>query len=188
MKPIGPLMIEHRTMERMLSLFARERQRILRSGAIDYGALRISLDFFRTYIDEFHHGKEESILFRGLEKKSLSSEDRSVMGELMDEHSRARNILEKLEKVVRYREEAHVTLKDITSYMEKLLKWYPAHIEKEDTIFFVHAMNYLDDREQASMLERMREFDRNFTQERYSGLISDLEEYITLKEDRGAAA
>jgi hemerythrin-like domain-containing protein len=131
--------------------------------------------------------KEENILFRDLENKPLSAEDRTVMGELMDEHSRARNIVEKLEKVVRYREEAHVTLKDITTYMEKLLKWYPAHIEKEDKRFFVHALKYLDDQEQASMLEQMLEFDRNFTQDRYTGLVRDLEEYIGLKE-KGAAA
>ncbi len=187
MKPIGPLMIEHKTIERMLSLFARERQRILKTGHIDYGALRISLDFFRTYIDEFHHGKEEQILFSELEGRPLSGEDRTVMRELIDEHVRSRNVVEKLEKVVRYREEAHVTLKDITNHIEKLLKWYPSHIEKEDKLFFVHALRYLDDREQADMLERMREFDRTFTQGRYSGLISDLEGYLSLKEKATAA-
>jgi hemerythrin-like domain-containing protein len=187
MKPIGPLMIEHRTIERMLSVFARERRRIVKTGHIDYGALRISLEFFKTYIDEFHHGKEEHILFRDLDKKPLSPEDRTLMGELMDDHSRARSVVQKLEKVVRYREEAHVTLEEITSQMENLLKWYPAHIKKEDKHFFIHAMNYLSDQEQASMLEELREFDRNFTQDRYTGLITDLEEYLSLKE-RGAAA
>lgn len=187
MKPIGPLMIEHRTIDRMLSVFARERQRMVKTGYVDYGALRISMDFFRTYIDEFHHRKEEDILFRELDKKPLSSENRIVMSELIDEHIRARNVVEKLEKVVRYREQAHVTLNEITSLMETVLNWYPAHIEKEDKLFFIHSMRYLSDQEQASMLEEMREFDRNFTQDRYSGLIRDLEGYLALKE-KGAAA
>lgn len=187
MKPTGPLMLEHRTIERMLSVFARERQRMVKTGHVDYGALRISVDFFKTYIDEFHHGKEENILFRELDKKTLSPGDRTVMGELIDEHSRARNVVQKLEKVVRYREEANVTLKEITSHMETLLKWYPAHIEKEDNRFFIHPMRYLSDQEQASMLEELREFDRNFTQVRYTGLIRDLEEYLRLKEQQAAA-
>lgn len=187
MKPIGLLMIEHRTIERMLSVFARERQRMVKAGKVDYGALRISVDFFKTYIDEFHHAKEEEILFRELDKKSLSLEDRTVMGELMDEHSRARLVVRKLEKVVRYREQAHVTLKEITRHMEGLLKWYPAHIEKEDKHFFIHSLRYLNDQEQASMLEALREFDRTFTQDRYAALIGDLEEYLSLKEQEAAA-
>ena len=187
MKPIAPLMIEHRTIERMLSVFARERQRIFKTGQVDYGAIRISVDFFRTYIDEYHHRKEEDILFKTLDAKALSGEDRKVMGELRDEHSRARSVIEKLEKIVRYREQAHVTVEEIVRYMELLLKWYPAHVEKEDRRFFLQSMKYLSDKEQAAMLEELREFDRNFTQERYGELISDLEKYLRLKE-RGAAA
>lgn len=187
MNPLGSLIIEHRTIERMLSVFMQERQRIVKTQHIDYGAVRISVDFFKTYIDEFHHTKEENILFRTLDKKPLSREDRMVMEELLDEHSRARSVVEKLEKVVRYREQAHVTLTEIASHMEMLLKWYPAHIEKEDKRFFVQAMRYLSDQEQASLLEELQEFDRSFTQQRYTGLISDLEKYLRLKE-RGAAA
>ena len=36
------------------------------------------------------------------------------MEELMEEHGRARIVVEKLEKAVRYREQAHVSLQDIT--------------------------------------------------------------------------
>ncbi len=187
MKLTGPLMIEHRTIERMLKVIAGERQRMIKTGHVDYGAVRIGVDFFNTYIDEFHHGKEENILFRELDKKPLSQEDRIVMGELMDEHNRARNIVQMLEKVVRYREQAYVTLNDITNYIEMLLILYPAHIEKEDKLFFIHSLRYLSDKEQASMLEQLREFDRNFTQDRYTELVKDLEQYLSLKE-RAAAA
>lgn len=187
MKPIGALMIEHRAIERMLNVFARERLRIVKSGHVDYGALRISVDFFRTYIDEFHHAKEETILFRTLETKLLSAEDRRIMEELIDDHSRARYVVEKLEKAVRYREQAHITLMEITKFMETLLKWYPAHIEKENTVFFTHALAYLGDQEQQSMLEALREFDRTFTQNRYAGLIRDLEAYLNLSERKTAA-
>lgn len=187
MKPIGPLMIEHRTIERMLNVFAKERLRMVKTGHVDYGAIRISTDFFRTYIDEFHHGKEETILFRTLDKKALSPEDRGMMEELFDEHGRARYVVQKLEKVVRYREQAHVTLMEITKYMETLLKLYPAHVEKEDKRFFIKALTYLSDREQESMLEELREFDRNFTQDRYAGLIRDLEAYLTLNERKAVA-
>jgi hemerythrin-like domain-containing protein len=186
MKPTGPLMIEHRTIERMLKVFARERLRIVKAKNVDYGAIRISVDFFMNYIDEFHHGKEEKILFRTLDKKALSSGDRGVMEELIDEHSRARFVVQKLEKVVRYREQAHVTLAEIAKYMETLLKLYPAHIEKEDRRFFTRALTYLGDREQEAMLAELREFDRNFTQDRYAGLIRDLEAYLNLSERKAA--
>ncbi len=36
-------------------------------------------------------------------------------------------------------------------------------------------MNYLSEQEQATMLEKSREFDRNFTQHRFEDIITELE-------------
>ena len=177
MKPIAPLMIEHRVIERMLALFGREHRKISRTGAVDRAFLGTSLDFFRTYVDLFHHGKEEDILFREVARKQLSPEDRSSMKELIAEHERSRLVLDTLGRSVESGNLSSETAQAIAADMEKMLAWYPAHIEKEDQIFFPAAMRYLSSAEQAAMLEAAAEFDRNFTQQRYVKIIEDLEEY-----------
>lgn len=66
MKPIGPLMIEHRLIERMVRLVERERDHIRAAGETDADFLGAAIDFFSAYADRCHHGKEESIPGRRL--------------------------------------------------------------------------------------------------------------------------
>jgi hemerythrin-like domain-containing protein len=89
MKPRGPLMVEHRLIEKMLVLAS---DRASSMGADSYDPLFIDavVDFIRTYADRTHHGKEENILFVELEKKPLDEGNARIMGELIDEHRQAR--------------------------------------------------------------------------------------------------
>ena len=59
MKPIGPLMWEHRLIERMIALLNREIERINVSNTVNTGFLMVAVDFIRTYADRTHHGKED---------------------------------------------------------------------------------------------------------------------------------
>jgi hemerythrin-like domain-containing protein len=168
-------MIEHRLIERMIALFAGEQRRISEAGAVDYGFFDIGLDFFKTYVDRFHHGKEEDILFRDLAEKPLSPEYRKMLNELIEEHGRMRAAVERLVDIQKRRGDEKVSLTEIVKHSETLINLYPVHIEKEDRHFFISAMSYLSAEEQAAMLEKSREFDRNFTQHRFTGIIKELE-------------
>jgi hemerythrin-like domain-containing protein len=79
MKPIGPLMWEHRLIEKMLHIFNREIQRISELNKINTIFIESAVDFFRTYADRTHRGKEEDSLFRDLVKKNLSPEHDRIM-------------------------------------------------------------------------------------------------------------
>ncbi len=92
MKPIGPLMREHRLIERMVNLLSRELKQMTGSNKADVDFLMFAIDFIRTYADRTHHGKEEDILFRELAKKKLSQEHRQTMNELVEEHITGRKI------------------------------------------------------------------------------------------------
>ena len=88
MLPIGPLMIEHRLIERMIRLMGREVARIRENMAysrdfafVDAKVIDTAVDFMRTYADQVHHGKEEKILFAALEAKPLAAEHREREGE-----------------------------------------------------------------------------------------------------------
>jgi len=175
MKPIGPLMIEHMLIDRMITLLAQEHHRIIETGNIDYAFLDIGIHFFKTYVDKFHHGKEEAILFRELDEKPLSPKDRQILNELIEEHGRARKAVDGLEIARRQQNDKKLVITEITKHMGNLVKWYPVHMEKENKHFFIPSMNYLNEQEQVAMLEKSREFDRSFTQHRFVGIIMELE-------------
>ena len=66
MQARGPLMIEHRLIERMISIIKDALIQIESTQEVDPVFVDTAVDFIRTYADRTHHGKEEDILFRDL--------------------------------------------------------------------------------------------------------------------------
>ena len=172
MMPVGPLMKEHRLIERMIRIMNVGLEKIKKDSKADPSFIDAAVDFIRTYADRCHHGKEEDILFRDLAKKQLSEEHKRIMDELVEEHRLGRNNVKKLiaakESYIKGDKNA---LKDIMSNMEILVKFYPKHIEKEDKHFFIPCMNYFTGQERDAMLNEMWEFDRNMIHEKYSKVV-----------------
>jgi hemerythrin-like domain-containing protein len=176
MMPIGPLMIEHRLIERMIELLGDCSDEAMEHGEIDPVFIDTAVDFIRTYADRTHHGKEEDILFKDLAAKDLSAEDRRVMQELVDEHVYARRTVRELvEANGRYRRGDGDALATIMEKITALVSLYPGHITKEDKVFFPAAIKYLDRSEQDAMLQAMREFDRGMIHEKYRSVVENLE-------------
>jgi len=175
MMPVGPLMIEHRLIERMVGLMRREISRMKARQEVDVKFIDTALDFIRSYADRCHHGKEEDILFRDLSKKKLSPPDRKVMDELVEEHVRGRKMVGKLEEAKNaYAGGNKAALDDVVEYMVLLSEFYPRHILKEDKHFFIPCMEYFTREEQDRMLSEMMEFDRKLIHERYGKVVEDL--------------
>jgi len=93
MQARGPLMIEHRLIERMIAVIRNVLGQIESTGKVDPVFVDTAVDFIRTYADRTHHGKEEDILFRDLGKRNLSTEDQRIMHELIEEHIFGRPII-----------------------------------------------------------------------------------------------
>ncbi len=172
MMPVGPLMVEHRLIERMLVQLGREAKRIRATRKVDTDFVLAGIEFIRLYADRCHHGKEEDILFRELKKKPLSDEHRRVMQELEAEHLQGRRTVGRLamvrERVLKGDTSA---VGDLTILLEELVRFYPAHIDKEDRNFFLPCMDYFTEEEQAEMVEEGREFDRALVQTYYENLL-----------------
>jgi hemerythrin-like domain-containing protein len=92
--PIGPLMIEHRLIERMIEVMKRQLQEWETEPTMDPSFIETAVDFIRTYADRCHHGKEEDILFRDLSKKPISGNHKRIMEELVEEHRWGRRTTE----------------------------------------------------------------------------------------------
>ncbi|MDD4183582.1 MAG: hemerythrin domain-containing protein [Candidatus Omnitrophica bacterium] len=176
MLPVGPLMIEHRLIERMIALMAKKAQRIEQELVPDKEFVRTAVDFIKTYADRLHHGKEEHILFRDLAKKQLSVEHKRIMDELIKEHALARENSRKLvDALDKYLAGEKDAVKMIAGNMGILAKFYPKHIEKEDKHFFLPVMNYFTKDEQSAMLAEFNDFDRQFIHVTYKTIVSQWE-------------
>jgi hemerythrin-like domain-containing protein len=172
MMPIGPLMIEHRLIERMVKLMSGELPRMEEKGGVNIGFLSEAIDFIRTYADRCHHGKEEDILFRDLAAKPLSAEHKRVMSELVEEHISARKIVSRLaDAKERYARTQKDVFQEIITCLTELVEFYPAHIQKEDKRFFLPIMNYFTREEKDKMLREFWAFDKNLIHEKYKKMV-----------------
>jgi len=176
MQARAPLMIEHRLIERMIAIIKLILVQIEKEKKVDPIFVDITVDFIRIYADRTHHGKEEDILFRDLEEKELSKEDRQLMNELIEEHVIGRKTTRKLvEANSRYRNGDKSALSEIASTLSLLADFYPKHIEKEDKVFFPAARKYFSEQEDHAMLDKFWEFDRKMIHEKYISVVEAFE-------------
>ena len=176
MQARGLLMIEHRLIERMLSVISLALSEIESRRKVDPVFVDTAVDFIKVYADRTHHGKEEEILFKELKNKPLSPEDRKALDELMQEHLFGRQTTQALIAAnTRYRNGDSKALDDIAGSLKTLIDFYPRHIEKEDKHFFPSAKAYLTDEEDQTMLVRFHEFDQMMIHEKYKRVVEGLE-------------
>ena len=175
--PIGPLMIEHRLIERMITVMKKELDRIQEQGNADPKFIETAVNFIRIYADACHHGKEEKILFRDLQKKEMEPEDKQMMEELIEEHKLGRKLTGQLvEAKTKYEKGDNTAIMTIVNTMQQLVNFYPKHIEKEDKHFFKSAMKYLSSDEKEAMLEEEHEFDQGFIHVVYQDIVHQAED------------
>jgi hemerythrin-like domain-containing protein len=178
MQARGPLMIEHRLIERMIALIEKSLTQIEDTQSVDSLFIDTAVDFIRTYADRTHHGKEEDILFRNLERQKLSDTDRRVMNELIEEHTFGRQTTKELvDANTRYRSGDTSALAVILTKLRSIVDFYPKHIEKEDKVFFPASRAYFSDEEDKAMLAEFLEFDRKMIHEKYQSVVETLEQH-----------
>jgi hemerythrin-like domain-containing protein len=182
MLPIGPLMIEHRLIERMIEVMRRELLLAEKQQKINPRFIETATDFIRAYADRCHHGKEEDILFRELKKKKIAEDHRTVMDELIEDHKRGRQVTGRLvEANSRYTKGDEGALSAILECVRILIGFYPKHIEKEDKNFFLLIMSYFSKEEKEAMLMEGYRFDANLLHEEYQKIVKEAERKLPPK-------
>jgi hemerythrin-like domain-containing protein len=178
MKPIGPLMWEHRLIEKMFCAMMRHMDRAEADKKVHPVIIDMAVDFIRTYADRTHHGKEEKILFRDLAQKELTADLKSIMQELLNDHAWGRKTTAQIVAV----KEAYLSgdegkLVDIIRLARELGSFYPRHIEKEDKHFFYPCQEYFTKSEQEKMLAEFWEFDRKMIHEKYNKVYDEYSKF-----------
>jgi len=172
----GPLMIEHRLIERMLSVIKTAIFKIEFKHEVDPVFVDFAVDFIRVYVDRTHHGKEEDILFRELKQKPLSADDLRTMNELIDEHVLVRQTTELIVSANdRYRAGDFIALIIIANNLKTIIEFFPKHIEKEEKRFYPASRTYFSDEEDQALLEEFGRLDQKMVHEKYRSAIEKLE-------------
>jgi len=168
-------MEEHRVIERMVGIMRRESAHLREASVVDWLFVDAVVDFFRTYTDRTHHGKEEGILFRDLAGKRLSPEDRAAMDLLIEGHRFARRTVAELDEAgAAYRQGRYTALETILGRINALVQFFPMHIRHEDDSFFPASPAYLAPQEQQAMLAEFWDWDRSMIHEKYRAIVDDL--------------
>jgi hemerythrin-like domain-containing protein len=176
MKPIGPLMHEHRLIERMIAVISQKKDVMANDRKVDTVFVDTAVDFIRIYADRTHHGKEEDILFRDLAKKKITADHARIMQELLDEHVFARKMTRELVAAKESWIAGDAKCIDIVvDRITTLVNFYPVHILKEDKDFFFPILDYFSKEEQDAMLAEFYEFDRRMIHDKYRLVVEAFE-------------
>lgn len=175
MLPIAPLMIEHRTIERMAEVVREQAEHLGAGGELDVLFIPTMVDFMRTYADRTHHGKEEDILFQGLKAKKLSAEHRRTLEQLERDHVQARLLVAKLNIIGKSHVDGHPSAAyEAAMLMKDLVDLYAQHIQLEDQGFFVPVMDYFSPQEKDAMLTAFMDFDSRMIHEKYAQVVESM--------------
>jgi hemerythrin-like domain-containing protein len=179
MMPIGPLMIEHRLIEKVIALMEKAILRAEDASQIDPDLIQDFTHFIRFYADQCHHGKEEDILFKELGKKNISREHETIIGQLIEDHKWGRKTTSELASAnEKYRKGDGNAFSEIMAKMKALIEFYPRHIHKEDRNFFEPVMGYFTREEKDAMLGEGYALDSKLLHEAYAEMVSGMEERL----------
>lgn len=180
MRPTEILNQEHRVIERVLDCLEKMAEDAEREQRIDADAATQAIDFFRHFADGCHHAKEENQLFPAMERKGFDPHSGPV-GVMLYEHTVGRAMVRGMEhEVGRQARGAPDAPARFASYARRFLDLLRQHIEKEDHCLFAMADQAFSEQDQAELLARFEEAEREVigedTKARYVALADRLAE------------
>ena len=154
MNAINELLAEHEAVKLTLKILEKIGQKIDETGRIPQtGHVEQLFDFFSTFVDRCHHGKEEELLFPALEQVGISREGGPV-GVMLKEHQQGRDLVSKMKnELSRYRDGDNDTALNFKKYADDYIALLDFHIEKENNVLFPMAIKHLSATKLAEVLK-----------------------------------
>jgi hemerythrin-like domain-containing protein len=144
MNPIEDLKREHEAVKITLRVLDRICKKAEDTGEFaDPGHLEQLIEFFKTFVDRCHHGKEEELLFPALEEVGVSREGGPI-GVMLNEHRQGRDHVAKMQAaLMRYRDGDRGAAGDFVKPARAYITLLNQHIDKENNVLFPLADNNL---------------------------------------------
>jgi len=136
----------------------------------------VFIQFIHEFADEFHHAKEENILFRYLEQPGVLSHCNPIP-QMLNEHGKARELVLNMENALLSNDIDKLEVNGVQ--YARLLK---EHIYKEDNILYPMGERGLSDTAKSSLLKEYAETDERLDSQsiwcKYEALAADLESQL----------
>lgn len=159
-RPLEILMEEHRAIEEVLDELALACAQARATGVVDGEAFRRTLEFFRRYADDLHHGQEEALLFPLLELRGLSM-TAGPLQVMRYEHEEGRGRLRLLERHLNAAVAGQASaIREVIAQAEAYCFLLRQHIAKEDECLFPMADGLLSDEDARVLQEAFEQLAR----------------------------
>ncbi|MGB5987111.1 MAG: hemerythrin domain-containing protein [Desulfobacterales bacterium] len=144
MNAIDDLLAEHEAVRLTLKILKKIAQDIEATGKVSNPAhMEQLLDFFSTFVDRCHHGKEEELLFPALEQVGVSREGGPV-GVMLKEHQQGRDLVAKMKAALgRHRKGDTDAARELGHHADNYITLLELHIDKENKVLFPLAVKHL---------------------------------------------
>lgn len=166
------LMQEHQLILKYIELM----ERYITNPAILLAKANNFIAFIHEFADDFHHAKEEDILFRYLEAPNVLTHCNPIPQMLL-EHNKARELVATMEQALR-----NNNLTDLVIAMTEYAQLLKQHIYKEDNILYPMAERGLSESAKAALSNECAATDNHLDSTRiwqkyetlYTELLSDI--------------
>ncbi|MGI6454191.1 MAG: hemerythrin domain-containing protein [bacterium] len=178
MKPTEILENEHRVIEQVLACLIRINDEAQEKGKLNAESARQAIEFFQTFADQCHHGKEEVHLFPMMESKGYPRYG-GPTGVMFHEHEQGRSFIRAMSEAIDAAAQGDAVAlakfgTNATSYVNMLSE----HIRKEDHCLFTMANNAMSDEDQQKLMELFDHVEHeemgHGTHEKYLGIANHL--------------
>jgi hemerythrin-like domain-containing protein len=184
MQPTRDLMEEHEGIKVMLRVLDRVADRLERGEPVPVEHLEAMIDFIRGFADRCHHAKEEDLLFVAMEQAGIPREGGPV-GVMLAEHEIGRNTVRGMaEATEAYTAGDAGAGSRFADHARRYVALLSQHIDKEDSILYPLADQYLTADQQAALVEGFERIEHEVVghgkHEAYHRLLDDLSHvYLT---------
>lgn len=178
MRPTDILMTEHRVIEQVMNCLEKITVEAQGQKKLDAESARQAIDFFKTFADNCHHGKEENLLFVRMEAKGFSRNS-GPTGVMLYEHEEGRKFIRGMAETVDAAGRGDgAALERFTQNARGYIGLLRQHIQKEDHCLFAMANQVLGDADQQALLEDFNRVEKEHmgegTHEKYLALANAL--------------
>lgn len=161
MKCTDILKYEHQIVLHVLDAAQEESARIRERQRFDAPLVRQLVEFFRVFVDQCHHAKEERRLFPRLIDLGLPL-DSGPIAVMLAEHDEGRGLIQGIAESIGLAEAGNKEALDaVADALEDYVRLLRQHIDKEDNILFYIADARLSEQDQEDLLESFEQVERD---------------------------
>jgi hemerythrin-like domain-containing protein len=137
---ISELMEEHRSIERLLGSLLRLAATAERFGAEARSRLAAHVEQFRSFLDGFHHGREEELLFVAMQDAGFAP-THGPLAVMLSEHEMGRARVQSLARIGSATGPlSPAELAELREHASAFAAILSAHIAKEDNVLYPMAL------------------------------------------------